>query len=236
MNMSFKARAALTRPDRGLRHRRDAGAGRQTAFRHAGVPAQNPGRRGQGTEGRGTLSRTQILISFLYPALPDDRRRLRSRRQGRESYFGLDDANVKSIQARGQLPSPLPPYQLSVLDYAMGHGAVDRAGRSRRPDPAVDARQTAAQARPAASGGRIALHQSGDLNGPSKATARPSRSIRNLPPPSISAARRYAGLRLPQAEHRRSDQGDPHRAEVRGRPDGSRHPDVRKRQFRRRHQ
>ena len=43
--------------------------------------------------------------------------------RGEQSYFRLDDANIKSMQARGQLPSPLPPYQLSVLDYAMGHGA-----------------------------------------------------------------------------------------------------------------
>lgn len=43
--------------------------------------------------------------------------------RGQQSYFRLDDANIKSMQARGQLPTPLPPYQLSVLDYAMGHGA-----------------------------------------------------------------------------------------------------------------
>ena len=43
--------------------------------------------------------------------------------RGEQSYFRLDDANIKSMQARGQLPSPLPAYQLSVLDYAMGHGA-----------------------------------------------------------------------------------------------------------------
>ena len=43
--------------------------------------------------------------------------------RGEQSYFRLDDANIKSMQARGQLPSPLPSYALSVLDYAMGHGA-----------------------------------------------------------------------------------------------------------------
>jgi tetratricopeptide (TPR) repeat protein len=41
--------------------------------------------------------------------------------RGQQSYFRLDDANIKSMQARGQLPSPLPPYQLSLLDYAFGH-------------------------------------------------------------------------------------------------------------------
>jgi len=43
--------------------------------------------------------------------------------RGQQRYYRLDDASIKSMQARGQLPSPLPPYQLSVIDYAMGHGA-----------------------------------------------------------------------------------------------------------------
>jgi tetratricopeptide (TPR) repeat protein len=41
--------------------------------------------------------------------------------RGERSYFRLTDATIKSFQARGLLPSPLPPYQLSVLDYAFGH-------------------------------------------------------------------------------------------------------------------
>ncbi|HZO46896.1 MAG TPA: tetratricopeptide repeat protein [Xanthobacteraceae bacterium] len=60
--------------------------------------------------------------SFILPyRLTDDGYILGVR--GEQSYFRLDDANIKSMQARGQLPSPLPPYELSVLDYAMGHGA-----------------------------------------------------------------------------------------------------------------
>ena len=43
--------------------------------------------------------------------------------RGEQSYFRLDESNIKSMQARGQLPTPLPPYQLSMVDYAMGHGA-----------------------------------------------------------------------------------------------------------------
>jgi tetratricopeptide (TPR) repeat protein len=43
--------------------------------------------------------------------------------RGEQSYFRLDESNIKSMQARGQLPTPLPPYQLSLVDYAMGHGA-----------------------------------------------------------------------------------------------------------------
>ncbi len=41
--------------------------------------------------------------------------------RGEQSYFRLDDAGINSLQARDLLPSPLPAYQLSVLDYAMGH-------------------------------------------------------------------------------------------------------------------
>ena len=41
--------------------------------------------------------------------------------RGEQRYYRLDDATIKSMQARGQLPTPLPPYQLSLLDYAMGH-------------------------------------------------------------------------------------------------------------------
>jgi tetratricopeptide (TPR) repeat protein len=41
--------------------------------------------------------------------------------RGMRLYYRLDDANIKSLQARGLLPSPLPPYQLSLLDYALGY-------------------------------------------------------------------------------------------------------------------
>ena len=60
--------------------------------------------------------------SFILPyRLTDDGYVLGVR--GEQRYFRIDDANIKSLQARGQLPTPLPPYQFSVLDYAMGHGA-----------------------------------------------------------------------------------------------------------------
>jgi tetratricopeptide (TPR) repeat protein len=42
--------------------------------------------------------------------------------RGQQSYFRLEEANIKAMQARGQLPTPLPPYQLSLVDYAMGYG------------------------------------------------------------------------------------------------------------------
>jgi tetratricopeptide (TPR) repeat protein len=59
--------------------------------------------------------------SFILPyRLTDDGYILGIR--GQQSYFKLEDANIKSMQARGQLPTPLPPYQLSAIDYAMGHG------------------------------------------------------------------------------------------------------------------
>jgi tetratricopeptide (TPR) repeat protein len=41
--------------------------------------------------------------------------------KGRDAYFKLDDTRIKALQARGQLPSPLPPYELSWIDYAMGY-------------------------------------------------------------------------------------------------------------------
>jgi tetratricopeptide (TPR) repeat protein len=59
--------------------------------------------------------------SFILPyRLTDDGYVLGIR--GQHSYFRLDESNIKSMQARGQLPSPLPPYQLSAIDYLMGHG------------------------------------------------------------------------------------------------------------------
>jgi tetratricopeptide (TPR) repeat protein len=42
--------------------------------------------------------------------------------RGQQSYFRLEEANIKAMQARGQLPTPLQPYQLSLVDYAMGYG------------------------------------------------------------------------------------------------------------------
>jgi tetratricopeptide (TPR) repeat protein len=85
--------------------------------------------------------------------------------RGEHSYFRLDDASIKSLQARDLLPSPLPAYQLSVLDYAMGHGAwialavivgliplsVLAKGRRKRALPHLEE--------------GIARHQAGNLNG-----------------------------------------------------------------------
>src|SRR5690242_314312 len=54
--------------------------------------------------------------SFILPyRLTDDGYVLGVR--GQHSYFRLDENNIKSMQARGQLPSPLPPYHLSAIDY-----------------------------------------------------------------------------------------------------------------------
>ncbi len=41
--------------------------------------------------------------------------------KGQDSFHRLDKAEIERFQARGLLPNPLPPYQLSMLDYAMGH-------------------------------------------------------------------------------------------------------------------
>jgi tetratricopeptide (TPR) repeat protein len=84
---------------------------------------------------------------------------------GQQAFFRLDDARIKSMQASGQLPTPLPPYQLSVLDYAMGHGAwialvviialIPLSMRSKR---------RRKRAMPHFEDG-IARHQAGDLSG-----------------------------------------------------------------------
>lgn len=36
-------------------------------------------------------------------------------------YYRLDAERIAAFQARGLLPKPLPPYQLSAFDYAFGH-------------------------------------------------------------------------------------------------------------------
>jgi tetratricopeptide (TPR) repeat protein len=103
--------------------------------------------------------------SFLLPyRLTDDGHILGVRGGGERSYFHLDDADIKSFQENGQLPSPLPSYQLSLLDYAMGHALwialivivglwpLLRRGKRRRKraQPHLD--------------DAIALHRAGDLN------------------------------------------------------------------------
>jgi tetratricopeptide (TPR) repeat protein len=41
--------------------------------------------------------------------------------QGTQSFFRLDADKIKSMSATGQLPNPLPPYSIPLLDYAFGH-------------------------------------------------------------------------------------------------------------------
>jgi len=102
--------------------------------------------------------------SFILPyTLTDDGYILGIR--GEQSYFRLDDANIKSMQARGQLPTPLPPYQLSVLDYAMGHGAwIALAVIIGLIPLSMISKRRRKRAMPHFEDG-IARHQSGDLQG-----------------------------------------------------------------------
>ena len=53
--------------------------------------------------------------------------------RGEQSYFRLDDANIKSMQARGQLPSPLPSYAVVRAGLRHGPWRLDRARGHRRP-------------------------------------------------------------------------------------------------------
>jgi hypothetical protein len=41
--------------------------------------------------------------------------------RGQKAFFKLDEARIKSLQASGLLPSPLPRYKLSLFDLAIGH-------------------------------------------------------------------------------------------------------------------
>jgi tetratricopeptide (TPR) repeat protein len=41
--------------------------------------------------------------------------------QGENRYFRLNETLTQNLQARGLLPTPLPPYELSVFDYVFGH-------------------------------------------------------------------------------------------------------------------
>jgi tetratricopeptide (TPR) repeat protein len=59
--------------------------------------------------------------SFLLPYWMTDDGYILGIRDEHSSYYRLDEANIKSLQARSLLPSPLPPYELSWIDYAMGH-------------------------------------------------------------------------------------------------------------------
>jgi len=62
------------------------------------------------------------FYSFILPyTLSDDGYVLGIK--GREAYFPLDQASIDRFQGNGLLPTPLPPYQLSAVDYAMGHAA-----------------------------------------------------------------------------------------------------------------
>ena len=41
--------------------------------------------------------------------------------KGLNSYFTLDPAKIKSLQATGELPTPLPTYEIDPIEYAFGH-------------------------------------------------------------------------------------------------------------------
>ena len=41
--------------------------------------------------------------------------------EGEKRYVQLEEGLIEALQARGQLPIPLPPYEIGPADYAMGH-------------------------------------------------------------------------------------------------------------------
>jgi tetratricopeptide (TPR) repeat protein len=81
------------------------------------------------------------------------------------SYYKLDDAQIKSLQARELLPSPLPAYEISALDYALGYllwgalafiviaGAIGLLARKRQSRALPHLNEA------------LAFHHAGDLDG-----------------------------------------------------------------------
>lgn len=164
MNLSFKARVALIGLIVGLAMTATPATAAKIYF-----GTQEHLREIQDVEIKGANGEALYLgykysfHSFLLPySLTDDGYVLGIR--GEKSYFHLDGANLKSFQDSGQLPSPLPTYRVSLLDYAMGHALwivlVVMAGlwpllrrnkrRRKRAQPHLD--------------DAIALHRAGDLN------------------------------------------------------------------------
>lgn len=37
------------------------------------------------------------------------------------TYYPLEEAKIKELQAQGMLPNPLPPFKLALEDYALGY-------------------------------------------------------------------------------------------------------------------
>jgi tetratricopeptide (TPR) repeat protein len=110
------------------------------------------------------LAHKYSFHSFLLPYRMTDDGYVLGVRGDSRSYFNLDAANIKSFQERGLLPSPLPPYELSLFDYAFGHSLwiavvviiglipLSMLGKRRRK-----------RAEPYLNDG-LAHHQAGDLN------------------------------------------------------------------------
>ena len=101
--------------------------------------------------------------SFLLPySVTDDGYVLGVR--GEKAFFQLDQEKITSLQARRLLPSPLPPYELSMLDYALGHSlwAVGIVIVGMMPLSML-AKRRRKRAQPHLANG-IAHHQAGDLD------------------------------------------------------------------------
>ena len=59
--------------------------------------------------------------SFALPYMVTDDGYVLGVKGNSSSYYRLDDTQIKDLQARGLLPSPLPPYELSALDQLAGY-------------------------------------------------------------------------------------------------------------------
>jgi hypothetical protein len=150
--------------------------------------------------------------------------------RGQQSYFRLEEANIKAMQARGQLPTPLPPYQLSLVDYAMGYGLWIAIAVIIGLIPlSMMSKRRRKRALPHFEDG-MARHQSGDFLGAAESYGKAI----EIDPKFAEAF--YCGPERSQGRHLRVHQSHPYRAEVRRRLAEPRPHHARDRKFRRRHQ
>src|SRR4051812_13739050 len=58
-----------------------------------------------------------FFVAGLY--LKDDGYVLKVRSS--DTYYPLDDAKVRALQAEGAIPTPLPAYSIPLIEYAFGY-------------------------------------------------------------------------------------------------------------------
>jgi tetratricopeptide (TPR) repeat protein len=67
------------------------------------------------------LAHKYSFHSFIAPYRLTDEGYVLGVKGNSKNYYRLDQPTIERLQARGLLPSPLPPYEISWMDYAFGH-------------------------------------------------------------------------------------------------------------------